>query len=94
MSNIKNYLLMALCVVILIVTIAASAGSINFGAVPGNVEWFYIIVGILNLGWCYPVVRQFVKLANQLSVTAKPEAAGGAASPKKPVNKEEKEQAK
>lgn len=48
----------ALAFVLVILTIAASAGCIIFGA--ANHEPFYIVVGILNLGWCYPVIRQAV----------------------------------
>lgn len=48
----------ALAFVLIIITIAASAGCINYGMGAGK---FYIAVGILNLGWLYPVIRQAVK---------------------------------
>lgn len=56
----------AIAFVLVILTIAASAGCINFGA--SNHEPFYIVVGILNLGWCYPVIRQAVKYINQSNI--------------------------
>ena len=56
----KEFIKTVLAAVALLVTIAASAGSISFGAKKPDV--FYIIVGVVNLlGWGGLVVYQFVK---------------------------------
>jgi len=50
----------AIAFVLIIVTIIASAGCINYG----TEHKFYLAFGILNLGWLYPVIRQAVKYIN------------------------------
>ena len=49
----------AIAFVLVIVTIAASAGCISFGV--STKQALYTVVGILNLGWIYPAVRQAIK---------------------------------
>jgi hypothetical protein len=48
----------ALAAVLGLIVVGASAGSINY-AIDGN-GWLYAFVGILNLGWLYPLIRQAV----------------------------------
>lgn len=55
----KNFLHALLALLLVFVCVVASAGSISFGAESKNV--LYIVGGIANLGWIYPVVRQLVK---------------------------------
>lgn len=58
-TEFKNFLHGLLALVLVAVSIIAGAGSISFGV--SSKETIYIITGILNLGWVYPVVRQLVK---------------------------------
>ena len=49
-NEFKNFITCVVMAVALIFTIAASAGAINYGAGAGNPS-FYILAGIVNLGW-------------------------------------------
>lgn len=55
----KNFLHGMLALVLLFVVVAASAGSINYGAESG--KGLYIVMGALNLGWIYAIIRQLAK---------------------------------
>lgn len=49
----------AIAFVLVILTVAVSAGCISFGV--SSKQALYTVVGIINLAWCYPVIRQAVK---------------------------------
>ena len=63
MSEFKNFLTVLLGAVALMLTIAASAGAINYGA---EHSAFYVVAGICNLvGWGgfigYAFYKRFIK---------------------------------
>lgn len=60
MNEFKRFITVALMAIALILTCAASAGAINFGLTPDGGS-FYVFAGICNLGWCYPIIREFIK---------------------------------
>ena len=61
MSEFKNFITCALGAVALIITIAASAGAINYGVGAGNPS-FYAFAGVCNLvGWGGLIGYQFYK---------------------------------
>ena len=63
MNEFKNFIKVVIMAVVLMLTIAASVGAINYGMQDSA---FYIVAGVLNLlGWggavCYAFYKKFIK---------------------------------
>ena len=60
----KNFVTALILVALAIVTIAASAGSMNYGAAGDK---FYLVVGVINLGvWGFVLGKRIVKFVKEM----------------------------
>ena len=51
MDNFKDFLTFAAACIIIFATIVASWGCFHFGL--AEHKTYYMVLGIINLGWCY-----------------------------------------